>query len=119
VFAVLWLTWTTPTEPVAVLLPPTWTTPPDCDVPLPPVLPTVAWVVETGPATGVSATADVGSTVTGPTCTTPTDWLELFPLLVGAGFGVPGLGSGLGGSCACATAVVRTNAATARSRTRE
>lgn len=64
--ALVVLTWAVPTDPVAVLSPPTWTVPPDCEASLPPLSPTVAEVVLIASATGVSATADVGSTVTGP-----------------------------------------------------
>src|SRR5580765_3009642 len=52
------LTWAVPTDPVALLSPPTWTVPPDCEALLPPVSPIATVVVpvaSVASATGVLA----------------------------------------------------------------
>src|SRR5207249_1134410 len=93
------LIWAAPTDLVALLSPPTCTTPPDFEASLPPGLPTVAVVPPTASPTDVSVTAEAGSAVTCPTWTTPTESVAVFP---------PESGLGGTGTCACAAAAART-----------
>jgi hypothetical protein len=112
------LTCAPPTERVADVPPPAWTTPPDCEAWFPPCCPTVAPTPPAASPAGVPATVSAGATVAGPTWTTPTDWLELLPSPV-VSTGSPALGTVTGGAgrpCACAAATHIANAVPASAR---